>query len=458
MCFEYGIELDDITTEKEMMEKEQSKKKENLSEDVLYRIEVPANRYDLLCPEGLSMALRVFLGLAPVQNYHINNTVNPLNQLIIDPSVNKVRPFACSAILRNIKFTNETLINFMELQDKLHHNVCRGRSLVSMGTHDLDTIKGPFTYKALPPEQIKFKALKCTQEMTGPELMNHLNNDPKLKHFTHLLKDEPLYPIITDSNGVVMCFPPMINSEHSKLTVDTKNVFIDITAKDLTKAKIVLNTLVSMFSIYCGDQFSIEQVEVTTQEGEKILYPDISKRVFKSDLKYIRTITGIDISKEELLKNLNKMGMKMELQNEEEFEVEVPITRTDVLHACDIAEDVAISYGYNNIIKKNPSTVCNGYQQPVNKLSDLVRFEMAASGYIECLTMSLVSQKDMFTNMLVDVNEEVLSRAVQIYKSKTPGFEVFRTSLIPGILKTIEANKIVQVRKFDLFILIIYFL
>lgn len=28
-----------------------------------------------------------------------------------------------------------------------------------MGTHDLDTIQGPFTYEALPPEKIKFVPL-----------------------------------------------------------------------------------------------------------------------------------------------------------------------------------------------------------------------------------------------------------------------------------------------------------
>ena len=28
-----------------------------------------------------------------------------------------------------------------------------------MGTHDLDTIQGPFTYEALPPEEIKFAPL-----------------------------------------------------------------------------------------------------------------------------------------------------------------------------------------------------------------------------------------------------------------------------------------------------------
>ena len=35
----------------------------------------------------------------------------------------------------------------------------RKRSIVSMGTHDLDTVEGPFTYEALPPDQIKFRPL-----------------------------------------------------------------------------------------------------------------------------------------------------------------------------------------------------------------------------------------------------------------------------------------------------------
>lgn len=32
-----------------------------LSEEIIYRIEVPANRYDLLCLEGLARALLIFL-------------------------------------------------------------------------------------------------------------------------------------------------------------------------------------------------------------------------------------------------------------------------------------------------------------------------------------------------------------------------------------------------------------
>lgn len=34
--------------------------------------------------------------------------------------------------------------SFIDLQDKLHQNLCRQRKFVAIGTHDLDTIEGPF--------------------------------------------------------------------------------------------------------------------------------------------------------------------------------------------------------------------------------------------------------------------------------------------------------------------------
>lgn len=57
-------------------------------------------------------------------------------------------------------------------QDKLHQNICRKRSLVAIGTHDLDMLQGPFIYDALPPQQIKFKPLNQEKAMTGTEIMD----------------------------------------------------------------------------------------------------------------------------------------------------------------------------------------------------------------------------------------------------------------------------------------------
>lgn len=67
-----------------------------------------------------------------------------------------------------IKLSNSIILQF---QDKLHQNICRKRTLVAIGTHDLDTIQGPFVFDALPPKDIKFKALNQQKEMTAPELM-----------------------------------------------------------------------------------------------------------------------------------------------------------------------------------------------------------------------------------------------------------------------------------------------
>jgi len=49
---------------------------------------------------------------------------------------------------------------------------CRRRTLVAIGTHDLDTVEGPFIYDAKVPSEIKFKALNQTKEMTAPEMMD----------------------------------------------------------------------------------------------------------------------------------------------------------------------------------------------------------------------------------------------------------------------------------------------
>ena len=71
-----------------------------------------------------------------------------------------------------------------------------------------------------------------------------------------IIRDSPVYPIIYDSNRTVASMPPIINSEHSKITLNTQNVFIDVTATDQTKLDIVVNIVATMFSEYCTEPFT----------------------------------------------------------------------------------------------------------------------------------------------------------------------------------------------------------
>lgn len=58
--------------------------------------------------------------------------------------------------------------------------VYRKRALVAIGTHDLDTISGPFSYTAKAPNDIKFKPLNQTKEFTAAEQMELYSVSPLL--------------------------------------------------------------------------------------------------------------------------------------------------------------------------------------------------------------------------------------------------------------------------------------
>lgn len=60
----------------------------------------------------------------------------------------QIRPLIAGVVLRNIKFTQERYDSFIGLQDKLHQNLARQRTLVSIGTHDLDSEQTQITKKA----------------------------------------------------------------------------------------------------------------------------------------------------------------------------------------------------------------------------------------------------------------------------------------------------------------------
>lgn len=75
----------------------------------------------------------------------------------------------------------------------------------------------------------------------------------------------------------------------------------------------------------------------------------------------------------------------------DEIQVQVPATRPDILHECDIMEDAAIAYGFNNLPDTFPATSTVAQPLAISKLSDTVRIEWALAGFVEVLPLILVS-------------------------------------------------------------------
>ena len=45
----------------------------------IYRIDIPANRYDMLCTEGIAEAIRVYLGLGELVSYSVTEGSQEIN-------------------------------------------------------------------------------------------------------------------------------------------------------------------------------------------------------------------------------------------------------------------------------------------------------------------------------------------------------------------------------------------
>ncbi|CAL9082592.1 unnamed protein product [Musa acuminata var. zebrina] len=415
LCFEFGIELDDVTTEKAIIRKEKHLEDDDADEEdeeVIYKIEVAANRYDLLCLEGIARALRIFIGSEKSPLYTISD-VPPKSMLRmhVKPETSLIRPFVVCAILRGIAFDEARYNSFIDLQDKLHQNICRRRTLVAIGTHDLDTIQGPFTYEALPPQEINFVPLKQVKSFRADDLLEYYKSDLKLKKYLHIIENSPVYPVIYDSNRTVLSLPPIINGAHSAISLKTKNVFVECTATDLTKAKIVLNTMVTMFSEYCENKFEIEPIEVVNSDGKSNIYPDLSIMKMEVPLSDLVDPIGISLDATEVVTLLNKMQLQAEKSSltggECKIFVSVPPTRSDILHARDVMEDVAIAYGYNNIPKSKPKCMTTGSRQPLNRFSDKIRAELVEA-FVAFILLGYVITSDTCKEILYKSNNVIV--------------------------------------------------
>lgn len=457
LCFEFGVELDEITSEREEALKSSTAKLSKsevaaLSESVIYKIDMPANRYDLLCIEGLSRALKIFLGDMDAPTYEVISVPDDeMEVMTVKPATAQIRPFVVCAVLKDVKFNEQRYKSFIELQDQLHRNLCRQRTLVAIGTHDMDTVKGPFAYDARPGENIEFVPLTHSstgQSFTGKALLEHYETEVACKHlkpYVPIIKDSPVYPVVLDAEETVLSLPPIINGSISKITLDTTNVFIECTATDLTKANIVLDTVVTMFSEYAAKPFSVEPVRVNfvNEAGDvtkSYVTPQMYTRQECADVDFVNSMIGINVTAEKMVELCNKIQLGPACLVTEDsttkLQVTVPPTRSDILHPVDIAEDIGIAYGYNNIVKRVPKTATVGGEQPLHALGDLLREEIARAGYTEVLTHGLCSIHDNFTAL-----RRTVSAAVSLSNPANVEYQVVRTTLLPGLLKTLQHNK-----------------
>ncbi|MEI6731810.1 MAG: phenylalanine--tRNA ligase subunit beta, partial [archaeon] len=319
-------------------------------------IDVLPNRPDLLSMQNLVRTIKGFLGKETgLKKYKINPPEKDY-RVKIDSSVRGVRPFTACAIIKNIKFDDAKIKEIIDLQEKLHTTVGRQRKKLAIGIYPLEKIKLPIKFEARKPGDIKFIPLEADREMTGLEI---LQRHPAGRDYAKLLEGYDKFPVFVDASGKILSMPPIINShETGKITEKTKEVFIECSGFDLPILKKTLNIIITTFAEMSGKIYAMQ-----LDYDKPIITPDLTPETMKINIDNVNKTLGLQLKESDLDKLLPKMGYDCK-----SGKVSIPAWRTDILHECDLIEDVAIAYGYEKLVPEIPKVATVGEESKQSKL------------------------------------------------------------------------------------------
>ncbi|NXX82721.1 LRC47 protein, partial [Urocolius indicus] len=214
-----------------------------------------------------------------VKVLHVSENPAPL-VVKVSPGVRDVRAFIVCCVLKGVNLKpGNALKRFLSAQTKLHEDICEKRTAATIATHDLQLIKGPLTYDVQPPEELKITPLG-RKELKAKDLLRQLQleaeeqrkqkkrqNVSGLHRYLQLLDGKDNYPCLVDAEGVVISFPPITNSEKTKIRKDTRDLFLEVTsATSLQICKDVMDTLI--LKIAELNRFTLESKEGSGSENE----------------------------------------------------------------------------------------------------------------------------------------------------------------------------------------------
>lgn len=412
-------------------------------EDDHIDIEFFPDRPDLYSPEGVARAMRGFLDIhTGLPEYNINDSDI---RITLDDGIKNIRPYLACAVVRGLEFNDYSIESLMALQEDLHWGLGRDRKKVSIGIHDISDIEPPFRYVAADMD-FSFVPLDFEQPMTMQEI---LERHPKGVKYAHLMEGFDKYPLILDAKDQVLSFPPIINGQLTRVSHETRDLFIDVTGLD-RKVYTALNIVVTSLAERGGNIGTVtiensidnsikDSTENNIEKGikNKIITPDLTPEHWNLGADEVRSLIGIDLTPRQIVEQLQRMRFGASINKEGSIDVSSPAYRADILHTWDILEDISIGYGYDNIPLVIPKTVTVGKQHPISIRRNEILQIMPGLGYNQVMPFTLTSEKVHYNNMLRSPNQKATPLKHPISEDQT----MVRTSILPNLMEILSLNQ-----------------
>ncbi|MCM1328668.1 MAG: phenylalanine--tRNA ligase subunit beta, partial [Ruminococcus sp.] len=162
-------------------------------------------------------------------------------------------------------------------------------------------------------------------------------------------------------------------------------------------------------------------------------YSDKTPKGVEFDPDWINKFLGTDIPEKDMAEYLERLDFKIE--NGKAY---APSVRIDIERKCDLAEEVARLYGYNNI----PRTIVRGVAEA--KLTEKQKFErnicntMVALGGYEIMNYSFISPK--YFDKIRLPEDSPLRKTVVITNPLGEDTSVMRTTILPSMCEVLARN------------------
>jgi len=418
------------------------------------------NRPDLWGTAGCARQLRVYNGgEMPKYGFFSNpgNIKKASYKVKVETSVKQVRPYLTGFIARGKTISDPMLRDIIQTQEKLAWNYGRKRRSISMGIYRISLVKWPIIYKGADPDAVSFVPLAWDVPLTLREI---LKQHPKGKEFAFIQEHEPIHPLLTDVEGTILSYPPIINSNDlGAVQVGDSEIFVELTGTDIH----CLTLAASIVACDLADNgFTIEPLEIEyefdTPFGRKMVTPYYFQEPVFCSLARIERFLGEKLSAEECVKALTRMGVTAEAANASERGAQTqepgiraypPEYRNDFLHAADVAEDVMIGRSLSSFKPERPADSTVGRLLPITLFSRQVKELFIGMGYQEMIYNYLGSRKDLVENMRGKGD-----KIIRIFNPMTENYEYVRDSVIASLMasesisgRSVYPHKIFEVGK-----------
>ncbi len=341
-----------------------------------------------------------------------------------DLSVGKIRPYIVAIKAMGGKMDDETIRQIITMQEDLHNGIGRRRKKVSIGIHDLAKIKFPLVYKAVERTH-RFVPLTSNTEMTISEI---LENTETGIAYSHLLEASKKVPVIVDSTGNTISFPPIINSKLTEVTSKSKDLLVEVTALDKTAAEDALAVVAYTLQTV---GFKLYSVRISGSRNSTV---SLESRKMLLDPSLVNDTLGLSVSPAVMVKSLRKNRLDARIKGKQILCL-IPRYRTDIFGPIDLVEEVALGYGIQNLEPTLPPAKSAGQKNRVTVSLEAARNTMIGLGYSEVMNFGLVGKQIQY-----DLTKREPSGIISVSDSKSQEHQILRNSLLPGLVDTLSRN------------------